>query len=571
MFFDYLLGRTLLSAGICGAVFLQTVLAANIIVDWDIGYITVNRDGYFTRRAIGVNGKLPIPPVRATIGDTIYLNVHNSLDKSTSIHAHGLFQRDNNFMDGPAMVTQCGIPPGESHTYIYKLEQTGTFWIHGHDHHQNSDGLRAPLVVYDRKRPPFEYKEDILFSVEDWYLEEFAEREKQTLDPSLPFPPPHGYGFGLIDGYNGNLTKPLYFKPGNTYRLRFVNMGALTTFQFTLPGHRMRVVEIDGVYTEPSEVDGITIAPAQRYSVLIDALKKTQFNYHYNITMFAEFIPPKEGLTPRVYIGDVIYRKNAPFKNIRSEAGWKHFNFANDITLSSLDGEPAMPVNRRLEYTVGNNLYSTGQHLDYFNNITYAQPLVPTLYTALTMGKMAMDERVYGPQTHAVVLKHMEVVEITIHNPNTMPHPLHLHGHVFQIVEYGLAKAPFPIPDKFKNIPTVRYTGSCPSKRDTMLIPTMNYIKIRLRADNPGVWIFHCHLDIHHAMGMAMTFVEAPDVLQKTQRVPRRMLDFCRKLGKPFEGNAAGNSGLDFTGLPAPPTIVARSPVSTGRALAGND
>ncbi|KAJ1803121.1 ferroxidase fet3, partial [Coemansia sp. RSA 2598] len=84
----------------------------------------------------------------------------------------------------------------------------------------------------------------------------------------------------------------------------------------------------------------------------------------------------------------------------------------------------------------------------------------------------------------------------------------------------------------------------------------MHYIKIRLRADNPGVWIFHCHLDIHHSMGMAMTIVEAPDVLQRTQKVPPRMIDFCRNLGKPYEGNAAGNSGLDFAGLPAPPTLV---------------
>ncbi|KAJ1812420.1 ferroxidase fet3, partial [Coemansia sp. RSA 2599] len=107
----------MLSAAAYSAVLLQAVMAADVVVDWDIGYITVNRDGYFTRRAIGANGELPIPPIRATVGDTIYLNVRNSLDKSTSVHAHGLFQRDNSFMDGPAMVTQCGIPPGESFTY----------------------------------------------------------------------------------------------------------------------------------------------------------------------------------------------------------------------------------------------------------------------------------------------------------------------------------------------------------------------------------------------------------------------------------------------------------------------
>ncbi|KAJ2366720.1 ferroxidase fet3, partial [Coemansia sp. RSA 2607] len=470
------LSELLLATGLCSSYFINSIIAERITVDWDVGYVTVNRDGYNTRRAIGANGALPIPPIKATVGDTLYLNVRNSLDVSTAIHAHGLFQRGTSYMDGPAGVNQCGIPPGGHFTYVYEIEQTGTFWIHGHDHHQNSDGLRAPLVVYDRKAPPYEYKDDILFSVEDWYKEEVEERVRLSLDPSATFPPPHGYGFGLINGFDGNNTKPLYFEPGNTYRLRFVNMGTLTSFQFTMPGHRMRVIEIDGEYTEPNEVDGINLAPAQRYSVLIDARENNQFNYQYNITMYAEFIPQKDGLTPRVYLGDVIYKEGAPFKNLRTSSGGAHFDFANDVMLASLSGEPEMPVDRSLEFAIGNNLYNTGQHLDHFNNITYAAPIVPTLYTALSMGEQAMDPRVYGVQPHANVLRHMEVVEITIHNPNTMPHPLHLHGHTFQIIEYGLAKADFPIPDRFKDIQTIRYTGSVPAKRDTMSIPTFHYI-----------------------------------------------------------------------------------------------
>ncbi|KAJ2016863.1 ferroxidase fet3, partial [Coemansia sp. S610] len=67
--------------------------AARVVHDWDIGYLTVNRDGYTTRRAIGVNGQLPFPPVYATKGDTLVINVHNSLDLPTSIHAHGIFQK----------------------------------------------------------------------------------------------------------------------------------------------------------------------------------------------------------------------------------------------------------------------------------------------------------------------------------------------------------------------------------------------------------------------------------------------------------------------------------------------
>ncbi|KAJ2472184.1 ferroxidase fet3 [Coemansia sp. RSA 2322] len=538
------------------------VLGKRIVVDWDVGYVQVNRDDTVMRRAIGVNSQLPIPPVFANKGDTLVLNVVNSLDVSTSVHAHGLFQIGTSYLDGPAMVTQCGIPPGESYAYEYMLDQPGTYWLHGHDNHQNSDGLRTPLVIYDTNNP-FEYDEDILISLEDWYREQFEERMKITLDPKAPFPPPHGYGSALINGFDGKHTKPIHFQPGKTYRLRLVNIGTLRWFQFTLPGHQMRVIEMDGIDIKPYVTEGLDMAPGQRYSVLVTAHDADNLNFQYQAKMYASFIPAADGLEPRFYHGDIIYRQGAPLYSISGNKGDSGPRMLEDISLQSFDNEAALPVGRSVELTIGNNPYSNGLHLDYFNNITYSPPLVPTLYTALSMGELAMDPRVYGPQTNALVLRHNEVVELTIHNPATLPHPIHGHGHAFQIIEYGLAKSVFPIPAAFRNMPTRRYSGS-PAKRDTFSIPEYNYVKLRFRADNPGAWFLHCHVDVHFAIGMAMTIVEAPDVLQRTQTVPRQMLDFCRRQGIRTSGNAAGNEGLDFTGLPTPPTVVARPPGTVG-------
>ncbi|KAJ1915747.1 ferroxidase fet3 [Coemansia sp. RSA 922] len=529
--------------------------AARICVYWDVGYVDIDRAGYGIVRGIGANGALPIPPVTITVGDTLALTVHNSLNVTTSIHAHGLFQKGTSFMDGPAPVTQCGIPPGDQFTYEYVVDQAGTFWLHGHDHHQNSDGLRTPLVIRDRGRPPVAYDEEMLFSFEDWYSQTFADRARDTLDPSQPFPPARGYGFGLINGINGNYTRPIYFQPGRTYRLRLINMSATMWYQFTLPGHVMRVVEIDGEYTESLEVDGVDIAPAQRYSVLVTAHSTRSFNYHFNATMYASFIPPTPGLSPRIFIGDIIYQQGAPF--IQPSSYDDSFRWANDINLHALDQEPALPVDRSIRLAVGNNLYQNGQHLDHFNNVTYAPPITPTLYTALSMGDMALDERVYGPQTHAIVLKHNEAIELVIHSPNTLPHPLHLHGHTFQITEYG--PADLLVPNSRTVAPVVKNTG-VPARRDTMVIPPFQYIKVRFRADNPGVWLLHCHMDIHFVLGMAMTFVEAPDVLQNTMTVPPEMLDFCTKQGISTTGNAAGNQGLNFSGLPPAPIFVSIDP-----------
>ncbi|KAJ1726005.1 ferroxidase fet3, partial [Coemansia sp. Benny D160-2] len=88
------------------------------------------------------------------------------------------------------------------------------------------------------------------------------------------------------------------------------------------------------------------------------------------------------------------------------------------------------------------------------------------------------------------------------------------------------------------------------------MVPPMQYVRIRFRADNPGVWLLHCHMDIHFAMGMAMTFVEAPEMLRKSVNVPPEMLAMCRALGVGARGNAAGNMDFNLDGLPPLPTIV---------------
>ncbi|KAJ2059785.1 ferroxidase fet3 [Coemansia sp. S146] len=449
-----------------------------VVVSWDVGYVDIDRTGYGIVQGIGSNGVLPIPPVILTVGDTLALTVRNLLNLTTLIHAHGLFQRGTSYMDGAAMATQCGIPPGLQFTYD---------------------------------------------------------------------------GFGLINGVNGKLTKPMHFQPSRTYRLRLVNMSAAIWFQFSLSGHVLRVVEINGEYTEPLEVGGVEIASAQRYSVLLTAHSTNSFNYRYNITMYASFNPAEPGISPRIFIGDIIYQQDAPF--IQADAYDNSFRWAKDIELHALAQEPALSVGRSLELTIGRGVYSTDQNLDHFNNITYALPLTPALYTALSMGNMAMDERVCGPQAHVIVLMHNEVIELVIHNPESLPHPLHSHGHAFQITEYGPTK-PF-VPNNVTAVPVVKHSGVS-AKRDTVVVLPYQYVKLRFRADNPGVWMLHCHMDIHFVICLALAFIEAPGVLQKTQKVLSEMLELCAKQGIKTTGNAAGNQGLNFTGLPSMPTIVLR-------------
>ncbi|KAJ2449274.1 ferroxidase fet3 [Coemansia sp. RSA 2336] len=538
--------------------------ARRIELNWDVGYVQVNRDGYKTRTAIGVNGKLPIPPVYADEGDMLALTVHNSLNHSTSIHAHGILQTGSNYMDGAAMVTQCGIPPGDTFTYEIYLNQTGTYWLHGHDHDELADGLRTPLIIRD-KQSPYDYDGEYVLGLEDWYDASFQERMDLTTDPTKPFPPPPSYPYALINGANANFTKPMVFVPGSTYRVRLVNMAATEWFKFSMPGHEMFVIEADGVYSDPFAIAAMTIGPGQRYSVLVKAHDTNTLNYQYLVELYASFVPHIDGMNPRYYSGTIRYSENAvEIAADKQEAlsqipedvslAWDW-----DIQLQSRAHNPLLPATRSFDIVIGGAHFSDGVTRDLINNSSYAPPMVPSLYTAKSTGQWALNPTTYGPNSNAIVLDYEESVEFVIHNPSRLPHAMHQHGYTFQIVEYG------PIDDSVATsqgvIPPdtpapLRRFDRWPMERDTVVVLPMQYVKIRFRANNIGTWLHHCHILAHQRLGMAMTVVVAPDLVQQLLPIPDSMYKLCRKQKIKTQGNAAGNPGLDLTGLPEMPYIM---------------
>ncbi|KAJ1664026.1 ferroxidase fet3 [Coemansia sp. RSA 1813] len=526
-------------------------------VNWNVEQLTVNRDGYNTRKAVGVNGKLPIPPVYINKGDTVALHVHNSLTVPTTVHFHGMFQNNTAYNDGAGMVSQCGIPPGSNFTYVVTPDQQeGTYWMHGHYHDQNADGLRTPFIIRDSDEPTTEYDDEYLFFLEDWYSTPFAERMNEVLDPKGTFPPPSSFPYGLINGYSGNDTKPIRFEPGKKYRIRVINMSLTEWFRFSIPGHRLQVIEVEGVRSEPYEVDGLDLGPAQRYSAIVEAKETDEFNYMYNVTLYANFVPFLRGMNPRVYLGLIDYGRPKATTKIYSRTSDANIEWADDIKMSAKDQEPLLePVNTYVKLKATSAKFSDGVVRAILDTMPYnaTSLAVPTLFSAMTMGKLATNPAIYSVQAQPHVVNHLDVVEIEIQNPTDIDHSFHLHGHTFQIVEYGPGTGANP--NKTHVSPVVRHSSRTPIRRDTLVVRTGEYIKIRFRADNPGVWLFHCHMDIHFAMGLAITFIEAPTVLQERMTIPSSLVQMCRQQGVNPSGNAAGNQGLDLTGLPAGPTL----------------
>jgi iron transport multicopper oxidase len=124
------------------------------------------------------------------------------------------------------------------------------------------------------------------------------------------------------------------------------------------------------------------------------------------------------------------------------------------------------------------------------NDIIYEAPTVPTIYTALTVGGNATNAEVYGTYTHPMVLSRGQVVEVILNNDDTGKHPFHLHGHNFQVVSRSAENAgDFNATDAAIPIPVT------PMKRDTITIKPQGNLRIRFVSDNPGIWLFHCHIE----------------------------------------------------------------------------
>lgn len=242
----------------------------------------VSPDG-FNISAIVVNGQTPGPIISGIKGSTFRINVSNlltdeSMNRSTSIHWHGILQYHTNEMDGTSFVTQCPIATGQSFLYVFSvLDQAGTFWYHSHYRLQYCEGLRGPLIIYDPQDPYLSLydvdDESTIITLIDWYHENAYLVTPTVIPNSL-----------LINGvgrYPGGPSTPLAVinvVQGKRYRFRLLNMGCKPSYLFSIDNHTLTIIEADGEPTLPLIVDSINIYAAQRYSFILEA-NQTVDNY----------------------------------------------------------------------------------------------------------------------------------------------------------------------------------------------------------------------------------------------------------------------------------------------------
>ncbi|KAF4633795.1 hypothetical protein G7Y89_g4316 [Cudoniella acicularis] len=534
-----------------------SALCATLTYNWDIDWVPVSPDG-FPRVAVGINGKWPCPQIDVNVGDRVIVNIVNNLgNETTTIHFHGIFQTGSNQMDGPAQATQCPIAPGSSFQYDFVINQTGTYWYHAHVGGQYIDGLRGPIIVHDPRSPFLGlYEEEVTFTVTDWYhtqapyLIDFFESPLNNEIHGGSEPVPNAT---LINEAQ-NVKFPI--KPNGTYLFHIINMAAFAGIYVQFDQHELTVVGIDGVYTTPRKVSQVFLATAQRYSVIVQAKPNANQNFAITTSMDLSMFDPSV-TPPNLNNNATAWLVYDSAKPLPVAPSFQYLDSAlNDKVFTPYDQEgPLGPVTHPISLTMGFTSNEANQNRAIFNNVTYIPQKVPSLYTALSApADQVSNPVIYGVNSNAFVLPYNAIVEITLSNTDNGPHPFHLHSHQFQVI----ARSDPTADDTLLTPPTNVVPPATPMRRDTVLVNGGGYVILRFKADNPGVALFHCHIEWHVEAGLTATFIEAPEQLQALGLViPQSHKATCAKLGIPITGNAAGNTKnwTDLTGAFTTPPL----------------
>ncbi|XP_051126795.1 laccase-11-like [Andrographis paniculata] len=490
---------------------------------------------------VTVNGMYPGPTIRAREGDRVVINVTNNAQYNMSIHWHGLKQYRNGWADGPAYITQCPIKTGSSYVYDFNVTgQRGTLWWHAHILWLRATVYGA-IVILPPKGTPFPFpqpdrEELVVFG--EWWNEDVEEVVKQGNDLGLP---PNMSDAHTINGKPGPLfpcyekhTFAMEVEQGKTYLLRLINAALNDELFFAIAGHNMTVVEIDAVYTKPFSTHALLIAPGQTTNVLVRA-NQIPGRYFMAARPFVDVPIPIDNKTATA----ILQYKGVPDAIVPTLPSLPSPNdsaFALDYAhrLRSLNSGkyPAtvpLKVDRKLFYTIGlgRNACPTcvnGTRLTAsLNNISFVMPEVGLLQAHYfnRKGVYAADFPDKPPTafnyTGAPVTANLRTargtrlsripynttVELVLQDTNLLTvesHPFHLHGYNFFVMATGIGNFD-PAKDPAK------YNLVDPPERNTVGVPTGGWTAIRFRADNPGVWFLHCHLELHTGWGLKTAFV----------------------------------------------------------------
>ncbi|KAI9651147.1 hypothetical protein NHQ30_001184 [Ciborinia camelliae] len=539
---------------------------------WTIKDIMANPDGVF-RPMITINSQFPGPMIECNEGDTLIIDVDNQSVNATSIHFHGIFQNGTNYMDGTTGITQCPIAPGHKFRYKFTVTgQSGTYYYHGHQAAQLSDGLFGPMIIHSKEEKILQqipYATDRVVMLQDYYHDLSSGLLIENLMPgSESSPIPDG---ALINGLNSrdcsvlphracdNSTAsiPSFDLTANAnHRLRFINTGAFAWFQVSLDEHEFAITEVDGTDIMPSYETRMMISPAQRYSLIINTNHISTNAFWLRARMvthcWKEPDLPHGAAEVRAIIRyvsehdtpqDITFQPTSQNWNKGIEV---HCRDMNTTTYIPTSFEPA-PAIADHSYFLRANLERGHWRLErgFFNTSTFRPQIQhPTLHRTIdgfatnnesftSMSDVNGVNSVSYGQKNDFLIQHsgVKVVDIIIKNFDEGNHPMHLHGHKVWVL--GQGHGAFPgyqalnlQPEGRGTLPGHEHALDNLIRRDVATLQGFGWLALRFVADNPGVWAFHCHNMWHGEAGMVMQFLDRVDQVAKWE-IPRENQKLC--------------------------------------------
>lgn len=425
--------------------------------DVDLGGVKVRTWTY--------TGTVPAKEIRLTKGDRLRSTVTNGLPRPTSVHWHGL--AIPNGQDGVPVLTQAPIAPGAKFDYEFTPPDAGTYYLHSHFGTQMDRGMYGPLII-EKPDDGRDYDDELVVVLDDWIdgtgttPDQVLENLKKTgmkpmsmdgpmSSPTAPLGSDGGdvtYPYYLINGRTTKDPQVVDYRAGQRIRLRVINAGADTAFRVAIPGTELEVTHTDGFPVLPKRTNSVILGMGERFDAII------------TVGSSVPLIAAPEAKDGHAQLN--LRVAGAP-ANVDVDGFIKTLRTTEVLNTTTLTPAPDVVLPQRDPDTT----------LD----LKLSGPLDG--YTWPINGKL------YDPPNNGLAVDAGKRVRLRFTNNSMMFHPMHLHGHTFQVVQPG---GPGP-------------------RKDTVLVPPMKTVEVDFDTNNPGKWIVHCHNEYHLESGMA-TFVE---------------------------------------------------------------
>jgi FtsP/CotA-like multicopper oxidase with cupredoxin domain len=387
------------------------------------------------------NGTIPGPELRFRQGDRLRIEIENRLPVETTVHWHGI--RLPNAMDGVPGVTQPPIAANSGRfVYEFDLPDAGTYWYHPHlgNPEQVSRGLYGALIVEEREPPAVD--RDMVWLLSDWELDREARLDEEFLNPMAAS---HDGRIGNTVTLNGSVPDSFAVRSGERIRLRLINASSARIYGLAFEGHAPSLIAFDGQPVSPHTTERVVLGPGMRADLMLDCLAKPASRHR---------------------VIDSFYRRNA-YELIKLEYRDEKPLRSSFSPLRTLRANPVASP----------DVARAARHRIVFGGGAMGAVPNQRAHKGIFWTVNGRAVREHAHHEPLLTLKRGQSCVLELVNDTAWHHPIHLHGHVFRI------------------LPGDRWG-------DTVLLEPKSRSEIAFVADNPGDWMFHCHVLEHQATGM---------------------------------------------------------------------